>query len=462
MSQRSGSIDIQDLQDIWTPFGEQLRGIYKRSFAYITIKDRLPVILTKIIDTLSRNKESIAQKYGENATEEIKQIVGFISKLKNQITTNKTLKPLRLLTNGEDNDAEEWNKYLLKRTEIENGTPVWFNTIWLYCECYMYRTIAQEFLLTKYLRNYDYFEQQKQSAFINSMISISSLAEYLINLVHKADSLSIVETKEEIFQLLRLNLWGNKCDLSLSAGADVNQTCNPIAVLKSLDENILVDNSESIWNLLTKKETNESTIIDVVLDNAGYELFTDLCLSVFLIAGKFAGKIRFYVKRYPWYISDATTNDFYWTLDYMKNSSNKNLQQLSNLAYDYLKNKLWTIEEESFWTSPYDFADMKEHDPVLYAKLSEAKIAIFKGDLNYRKLVGEINWEYTTEFTEALRGFQPTTILSFRTVKSDVCVGLPRGVAEELFKKDESWMFSGDYGLIQTTIAGTCPCDRVC
>nr|XP_012136837.1 PREDICTED: UPF0364 protein C6orf211 homolog isoform X2 [Megachile rotundata] len=400
MSQRSGSIDIQDLQDIWTPFGEQLRGIYKRSFAYITIKDRLPVILTKIIDTLSRNKESIAQKYGENATEEIKQIVGFISKLKNQITTNKTLKPLRLLTNGEDNDAEEWNKYLLKRTEIENGTPVWFNTIWLYCECYMYRTIAQEFLLT--------------------------------------------------------------CDLSLSAGADVNQTCNPIAVLKSLDENILVDNSESIWNLLTKKETNESTIIDVVLDNAGYELFTDLCLSVFLIAGKFAGKIRFYVKRYPWYISDATTNDFYWTLDYMKNSSNKNLQQLSNLAYDYLKNKLWTIEEESFWTSPYDFADMKEHDPVLYAKLSEAKIAIFKGDLNYRKLVGEINWEYTTEFTEALRGFQPTTILSFRTVKSDVCVGLPRGVAEELFKKDESWMFSGDYGLIQTTIAGTCPCDRVC
>lgn len=36
-----------------------------RSFAYITIKDRLPVILTKIIDTLSRNKENIAEIYGE-------------------------------------------------------------------------------------------------------------------------------------------------------------------------------------------------------------------------------------------------------------------------------------------------------------------------------------------------------------------------------------------------------------
>lgn len=462
MCQRSSSIDIQDLQDIWTPFGVRLSGIYKRSFAYITIKDRLPVILTKIIDTLSRNKESIAEKYGENATDEIKQVTGFISKLKNEITTNKTLKPLRLLTNGEDNDAEEWNKYLRERTEIENGTPTWFNTIWLYCECYMYRTLAQELLLTKYLRNYDPFEQQKQSAFINSMYSIKILSTYIVDLVHRADSLSIVETKEEVFKLIRLNLWGNKCDLSLSAGAEVSQICNPIELLKSMEKDILADNSELVWNLLRKKEANESPIIDVILDNAGYEFFTDLCLAIFLTAHKFAGKIRFYVKRYPWYVSDATRNDFYWTLEYMKNSSNETLQELSNLAYGYLQNNMWSIEEESFWTGPYEFADMKKHDPVLYAKLSEAKLAIFKGDLNYRKLLGDINWEYTTEFTKSLRGFQPTNVLSFRTVKSDVCVGLQSGVAEELFKKDENWMFTGQFGLIQITLPGTCHCDRLC
>lgn len=106
---------------------------------------------------------------------------------------------------------------------------------------------------------------------------------------------------------------------------------------------------------------------------------------------------------------------------------------------------------------------MKEHDPALYGKLSEAKLAIFKGDLNYRKLVGDINWEYTTDFITALRGFQPTNILSLRTVKSDVCAGLPSGVADDLFKTDESWMFTGQYGLIQTTMAGTCQCpDRTC
>lgn len=103
---------------------------------------------------------------------------------------------------------------------------------------------------------------------------------------------------------------------------------------------------------------------------------------------------------------------------------------------------------------------MKKRDSKLYAKLSEAKLAIFKGDLNYRKLLGDINWEYTTEFRQSLRGFHPTNILSLRTVKSDVCVGLAPGVAEELFKEDESWMFTGQYGLIQTTIAGTCQCSN--
>ncbi|XP_043261889.1 damage-control phosphatase ARMT1-like [Colletes gigas] len=460
MSEKSDLVDIVGLRDIQTPFGVHLSGIYKRSFAYITLKDRLPIILTKIIDTISRDKENIAQKFGENATEEIKQLVGFISKLKNEIVTNKTLKPLQLLPVS-SNDAEEWNKYLMKRTDIEGGTPTWFNTEWLYCECYMYRALAQEIALKKYLRDYDPFRQQKQSAFTNSLSSINALCTYTMKHVQRAESLSEVETKEELLKFLQLNLWGNKCDLSLSAGAEVSTTSNPIETLQSIRKDILVDRSEFVWNFLRKKES-DTNIIDMVFDNAGYELFTDVCLAVFLIACKLAGKIRFYVKLYPWYVSDTTKDDFYWTLLYMNNSPNKDLQELAKLASAHLKNNTWIIEEESYWTGPYDFAAMKEHDKALYAKLSEAKLAIFKGDLNYRKLVGDINWEYTTEFSKSLRGFQPTHVLSLRTVKSDVCVGLPSGMGEELFKKDENWMITGQYGLIQTTLAGTCQCSNTC
>ncbi len=36
-----------------------------RSFAYLTVRDRLPTILTKVIDTLHRNKDNFFKEYGE-------------------------------------------------------------------------------------------------------------------------------------------------------------------------------------------------------------------------------------------------------------------------------------------------------------------------------------------------------------------------------------------------------------
>lgn len=47
---------------------------------------------------------------------------------------------------------------------------------------------------------------------------------------------------------------------------------------------------------------------------------------------------------------------------------------------------------------------MKTEDSELYESLGEAAIVFFKGDLNYRKLMGEMNWPPTTTFEDALRG----------------------------------------------------------
>lgn len=95
---------------------------------------------------------------------------------------------------------------------------------------------------------------------------------------------------------------------------------------------------------------------------------------------------------------------------------------------------------------------MMKENPALYNKISEAFLVIFKGDLNYRKLMGDINWVYTTDFLEALRGFRPTNLVSLRTVKADVITGLPPGKAESLKKEDPNWMETGRFGLIQATI----------
>lgn len=43
-------------------------------------------------------------------------------------------------------------------------------------------------------------------------------------------------------------------------------------------------------------------------------------------------------------------------------------------------------------------------NPELYAKLSESRLVIFKGDLNYRKLIGDFSWACTESFVTCLRG----------------------------------------------------------
>ncbi|XP_032676122.1 damage-control phosphatase ARMT1-like [Odontomachus brunneus] len=452
MTHSRSTSDTHDVQNISTPVGLQLSGKYKKSFAYVTIKDRLPVILTRVIDHFSRNKEAIKNIYGEDSIDEIKYLIGFVSKLKNELVTNKTLKPLRLHDYTSNDEADEWNIYLEHRIDIEGEIPTWFNTIWLYCECYMYRVLAQEISLTVKLSRYDPFEDEKQANFIESISSISALGSYVRHVV-STYMIDDTEKKETFRKLLNVCLWGNRCDLSLSAGSGASQSGDPLEILESLKENIISNDWENVWNVLHDTTETECVTVDIVLDNAGYELFTDLCLAAFLILKQFATKVRFYVKKYPWYVSDATLHDFYWILEQMGYlNSHPDLQFLSKMYFDFLDAECWSLEEEPYWTSPYDFTKMKEKDTKLYEKLSSAKLVIFKGDLNYRKLLGDVNYEHITTFANALGDFCPTNIVSLRTVKSDVCVGLQPGLSELLFEMDDSWMVTGKYGLIQASI----------
>lgn len=93
---------------------------------------------------------------------------------------------------------------------------------------------------------------------------------------------------------------------------------------------------------------------------------------------------------------------------------------------------------------------MKEKGKDIYDEFSDAKLVIFKGDLNYRKLLGDINLEYNTNFAVALNKLQPMNILCLRTIKSDICVGLPDDKAE-FFEEHKEKLTTGEYGLIQAT-----------
>lgn len=91
---------------------------------------------------------------------------------------------------------------------------------------------------------------------------------------------------------------------------------------------------------------------------------------------------------------------------------------------------------------------MEKVDTELYNSFKEAKLLIFKGDLNYRKLVGDMNWVHTEKFEVALRGFEPAPLVTLRTIKADVVVAMKPGQAEEIMKIDEDWLVTGKYAVV--------------
>jgi len=250
-----------------------------------------------------------------------------------------------------------------------------------------------------------------------------------------------------------VDLWGNKCDLSISGANDNHQTTDPILQLPTLQSGILVDDSAATWQqLVDANRTKPNQVrVDIILDNSGFEFFTDLCLAVFLVDMKLASIVRLHGKSIPWFVSDVTAEDFSWTIDQLgvQSDTHTNLFGFLKRLKENLQSGAITFEVHTFWTLPQDFNEMQTVAPDLYASLQKSDLVYFKGDLNYRKLIGDRKWDPTTRFETAVRDFRPAPFCALRTIKCDVLVGLRDGQMEEVQTVDPNWMKSSAFAVIQ-------------
>jgi hypothetical protein len=116
--------------------------------------------------------------------------------------------------------------------------------------------------------------------------------------------------------------------------------------------------------------------------------------------------VRFRIKEQPWFVSDITTEDFHRTLERLSEDTNDNYPHIAKVGCrwkGYLSAGQWAVSADPFWTYPHVFCRMAGVEPQLYGLMSEASLCIFKGDLNYRKLVGDLNWEAAVPFRTALQ-----------------------------------------------------------
>ena len=161
--------------------------------------------------------------------------------------------------------------------------------------------------------------------------------------------------------------------------------------------------------------------------------------------------VTFYVKTVPWFISDTMSHDVVWLLDTMAAGPSVQLQKLSAKWKSHFQDGRFRVVASPFWTYPHAYSEMAHAhgDPELYGQLRAHTALVFKGDLNYRKLVQDRNWKKSTPFSDALGGFRPAPLLALRTVKADTVAGVEQSKADWLDANKPDWMETGEFGLIQ-------------
>ncbi|KAK3686119.1 hypothetical protein B0T22DRAFT_241643 [Podospora appendiculata] len=455
------------------------------SFAFQTARTRWPVIITQAIDDAYR---SVAECHDQpEKHNEGKKIVEEIAKLKYEVQHDRPLTPIR-----DDGlpDVALYNK------ELEQlGSPTWLNAPWLYTECYLFRRISTSFSLSTHWKNYDVFARQKISTFRSSRPAVVELAARYKDLVtqmraNQANKAHVVDEEAErlIFtEMCEICLWGNATDLSLLTNLTYEdiQKLQGSEARKASEKNILVNDLGAAYDVLlaAKKAGKPHRQVDIVLDNAGFELYVDLILAGYLLSAGLATSIVLHPKSIPWFVSDVLPSDFAALLGalasprqfYETPTEEDQLQDKVPQALEEREvEELWFLFEEwshfhgegqlilrpnRVWTHPGSFWRLPSEDERLMEDLRESELVVFKGDLNYRKLVGDAKWDPTTPFTEAIGPLGPgsgVNVLALRTCKADVVVGLKPGQDEELKAMEggggdsgaRKWAWNGKWAVV--------------
>lgn len=147
--------------------------------------------------------------------------------------------------------------------------------------------------------------------------------------------------------------------MSITSGQELRPENVIFDQIDSLNANILIDDSAQIWQCLNRHLKQNDTmdkIVDVVCDNAGFELFTDLLLAHYLVAHNLADIVRFHVKAMPWYVSDTTVQDIEHSIRYLQAHTSENLIAFGQQCSRYFEKGVFkVIENEYFWTTPYEY-----------------------------------------------------------------------------------------------------------
>lgn len=305
------------------------------------------------------------------------------------------------------------------------GKP-WLDTPFLWSESFFYRRLLEVtgYFGTSAWRAIDPFAFLKDAELADPALE-SDLAAL--------DELAGLPAATAARAKLLASLWGNRADLGFQIGRRSTAGQAP-------KTGLITDHSAEFWSALGPAAT-----VVLVVDNAGRELLADLILIDHLLEHGHAASVAVHVKPHPYYVSDATGADVLACLRRLRETPGS-ARGIAGRLHAAIAAGTISLRTHEFYCAPWSYHQMPAD---LAAEFGQASLTIFKGDLNYRRLTGDLHWPPTTSFTD-VTGYFPSSVVALRVLKSDVITGLAPAAVAELDATRTSWRTDGSHGVLQT------------
>jgi uncharacterized protein with ATP-grasp and redox domains len=400
-----------------TPLPDPMDGSEPGTFAHAAVTKRFPKILRQTIGD---------NNFPPQVRQNLEQLIDEIPAAH-----------LKEFSDPSAPDNQDWQQYLIPYLGKN-----WLEVPWFIAEMYFYRRIiaAIGFYQPGPMRGYDPFLKEKKQGLASATQSINNLGDFLAAAIQpsRADS---DRRRSDLHQLLVLNVWGNQADLSMWSAGEDRPDHQDKADQRS---HLLADDADQVFEHLAGL-SSQPTRVDFILDNYGPELVHDIGLADYLLSTDLAETVRFHAKPNPTYVSDAMIKDIHATLAYLDEIPRKSVREMSARIQNYLGEERLELKSDSFWTSPLYFWEMPDD---IRQELIESDLVISKGDANYRRLSGDLDWPPTTSFQDVVRYF-PAPLLALRVLKAELALGLTSTQERELDAQDPDWKYNGNWAVIQ-------------
>lgn len=378
--------------------------IQESPFALHSMKVRVPDILREVIQL---------NNYPEATNKKIQALITCIE-------TNSVIDMIK--TPAED--YIEWqNAYLA------HDGDTWLDTEWFFAETFVYRHLIE--IVGWFNEDTDPFAAKKRQEYKSA--ALWQALDQALDVLDNND-----DQRGKLSALLHADLWGNSIDLSYALAASHGNQRDK--------ENLLIDDAGKVADYLLSEDRHMR--VDFVLDNTGTELAMDLVLAAALLDGV-AESVFFHVKWHPTYVSDATATDIHELLSLFGERSHDSRESLMahRLEAALIEGRFQLVTDRFWNSSRYVW-----EKPNLADTFKTSSLVIFKGDMNYRRLLGDTAWDERKTFEQVV-GYMPVPTLALRTMKSPALVGLSQETTAQLDEIDgdsvTGWRLNGKRGVVQ-------------